>query len=209
MTRQKPSVAVPALLAVGLAFAATSTSQAFINVELRPALQSVPVGSTVSIGLYVVSDSDVNQGLSAAQVVFTWQTSKLQMLSNDNSGAVSLLMSGFPSPDPYGLNESSLPQDGNAMYVAYSRFGNPAMATSSGTLLTTLRFLALAPTPLTPVSPQVSGGTPLGFTIVFDSGSPNTSVTGTLSGAGVEIVPAPWSLAPAALAWAAIRRKRR
>src|SRR6185436_4330629 len=88
----------------------TSSTQALINVELRPSFQSVPVGSTVSVGLYVVSDTVSNQGLSAVQIMFSWQTSCLQMLSNSNLGAVPLLSSSFPSPDPYGLNELAIPQ---------------------------------------------------------------------------------------------------
>jgi len=198
--------ATAALIGIG---ALPTSAEAFINVELRPPLQNVSVGSTVSIGLYAVSDSLSNQGFSAVQIIFSWQSSFLHMLANDNTGAAPLLASSFPSPDPYSLNESLVPQDGNAMYVGLASFGSPAIATPAGTLLTTLRFTALAPTVLTPVDLLSSGGAPVGFTTVFDPVTPNTSITGTLTGAGVHIIPAPAAGLPLLLLGVVGRRSRR
>ncbi len=197
-------------MGVGLAVLGMSGSKAaaFINVELRPAFQSVPVGATVSIGLYAVSGSASNQGFAAAQIIFNWQTPFLQMLANSNAGAISLLSSSFPT-DPYGLNEAAIPQDGSAMYVANAMFGSPALATPAGTLLTTLRFTALAPTGLTPLNLLASAGNPVGQTIMFDGTIPNTSVTGTLTGGAVQIVPAPASAFIALAGLAAMGRRRR
>ena len=79
------------------------------------------------------------------------------------------------------------------MYVANAMFGSPALATPAGTLLTTLRFTASAPTGLTPLNLLASAGNPVGQTIMFDGTIPNTSVTGTLTGGAVQIVPAPAS----------------
>lgn len=210
MTNSKSRV-VRAPVAIGaLAMLLPATkAAAFINVEFRPAFQSVPVGSTVNIGVYAVSDNASNQGFSAAQVILSWQPTYLHMLSNSTSGAISLLSSSFPSPDPYGLNESTLPGDGTAMYVALATFGSPAQATPAGSLLTTLRFTALAATGLTSISPTPTGGSPVGLTVVFDGTTPNTSVTGTLTGAGVQIVPAPSSLAALLTIGALARRRRR
>ena len=93
----------------------------------------------------------------------------------------------------------SLPADGTAMYVGFASLGGPVFATPSGTLLTTLRFHALAPTSLSPITLLASAGSPAGTSVVFDSTVPNLSVTGTLTGAGVQIIPAPASCAALAL----------
>jgi hypothetical protein len=186
-----------------------SSADAAINLELRPVFQSANVGATVSIGLYAVSDSSGNQGLASLQAIINWQPAYLQMLSNSNTGAIPMLSSAFTTPDPYGINESSVPQDGNAMYVGFANFGNPVLATPAGTLLTTLRFTALSQVGFTPVDIAVSGGSPNGFTRVFDSAVPNLNVTGTLSGAGVEVVPAPATGVVLSLIGLATLRRRR
>lgn len=193
-----------------VAAAATGHAAANIGIEFRPPLSTVSVGNTVSIGVYAVSDSASPQGLSAAQIIFNWQPSMLQMLSNSNTGAASLISSGFPAPDPYGLNELSLPQDGNAIYVGLATFGSPVLATPAGTLLTTLRFTAMAITPLTPISILTSAGSPSGATTVFDGAVPNLPVTGTLTGANVTIIPTPATLLGLGVAGvvAAGRRRR-
>lgn len=86
------------------------------------------------------------------------------------------------------------------MYVGLATFGSPVMATPAGTLLTTLRFTALAPVASSPVSLLISDGNPVGYSTVFDGAQPNTPVTGTLAGAGVQIVPCPGVAVPLALA---------
>ncbi|HYE60559.1 MAG TPA: hypothetical protein VD997_01065 [Phycisphaerales bacterium] len=196
----------PAL--VGLS-ALASQSLAGVGLELRPSLQTANVGDTVTFGIYAVADAGVPQALSAVQVVLAWEPAYLQMLSNSNAGAVSLLSSAFTSPDPYGLNESLLPQDGNALYLAYAGLGTPVQATPAGVLLTTFRFQTLSPVSFTPVSLLTSGGSPVGFSTVFDGTVPNLDVTGALSGGGVQIVPAPGALGLAAIGLLAGARRRR
>jgi hypothetical protein len=203
------ALALP-LVAAGLVYAAPSASAA-INLELRPSFQIANVGDTVSFGLYAVADGGVPQDLAAVQVVLGWNPTYLQMMSNSKAGAVTLLTSAFTSPDPYGLNESILPQDGNALYVGFAGLGAPVTATPAGVLLTTLRFEALMQVAFTPVDLHVSGGDPLGFTTVFDGAVPNLSVTGSLSGGGVQIVPGPGALGTlgVGLAGVCLRRRRR
>mgnify|MGYP003870669729 CR=1 FL=1 len=173
------------------ALAACPIAEANINVEFRPSQPFYNVGDVVRVGVYATSDSASNQLLSAAQIIFDWDIAFLQLTGNSGIGAVSLLSSGFPSPDPYGLNEANPPMDGNGLYVAFANFGSPVAATPSGTLLTTLVFSALAETAATPVDILASGGSPLGRTTVFDGTIPNFDVTGTLTGASITIVPAP------------------
>jgi hypothetical protein len=180
---------VVAILSAGAAFLAEPGSAiATISVEFRPAHQVVMVGETVEIGVYLVADPPVPvQTAAAAQVIFTWDPALLHFLGNDNAGGYPLLASGFPT-DPYGLNESHPPQDGDGIYIAFANFGDPIPATVAGTLLTTLQFTALAPTVLTPITIQPTGGHPQGRTEVFDATIPNTDVTGSLRSADVTIL---------------------
>ena len=76
------------VLALGTALAATPPAVAAINVELRPATQTVTVNDTVNIGLYVVSDDGTDQLMSAAQVLVTWQPTFLQLLGLDDTGGL-------------------------------------------------------------------------------------------------------------------------
>src|SRR5436189_214694 len=75
-----------------------------INTELRPSLQTILVGQTANIGVYVTSNDGANHTLSAADVVFSWAPGLLQLTGLNNSGATSLLSSGFPGISP---NESN------------------------------------------------------------------------------------------------------
>ncbi len=190
--------------------ASAATAQADIDLEYRPDFQSVTLGDIAEVGLYAVSDSAVNQSLSAADVVFDWDTTYLQLIGLDQTGAAPLLSSSFPLADPYGLNEAVPPQDGDGLYTAFASFSSAVDATPAGTLLTTFRFQTLALTPGTPVDILTSGGNPSIDSRVFDGVTPNTIVTGTLSGAVIEIVPEPASaLLLMAFAPALLRIRRR
>lgn len=172
-----------------------SSAAADINLELRPLSQTVPIGQTVDMGLFAVSDNgEITQTLSAADIVVAWDPAALRLLGLDQTGAAPLLLSGFPANDPYGLNEVVPPQDGDGYYQVLAILGAPVEATVPGTLLTTLRFDALSLSAGTPVNIPASGGNPALNTTVFDGEVPNTIVTGTLSGATVTIVPGPCPL---------------
>jgi hypothetical protein len=166
-------------------------AQASINVELRPTNGTVVVGGVIGLGLFLVSDNTQPQRSAAAQIILNWDPSRLQLLGLSSSGAIPLLSSSFPRPDPNNLNEASPPADGDAMYVALGNFGTGIVATPAGSLLTTIRFQALGPLGPTPVSIPQTGGNPVGRTEVFDGTIPNTDATGTLMGATVTVVPGP------------------
>jgi hypothetical protein len=168
-------------------------ASANIVLEFRPFSQTVLVGSTVTLGLYAVWDGQPHQSLAAVDAIMGWDPTYLRMLNVSNAGAVSLLFSGFPSNDPYHLNEVVPPLDGDGLYQGLANFGTPVTATTDGVLLTTLRFTALAQTPLTPVNFLFSGGSPLGYTRVYDATVPNLDITGGLHGATVTIIPEPAS----------------
>ncbi len=175
------------VLVAGIGLAAASTVRGEINLELRPPTQTAGIGETVRLGLYAVSDSDEVQSMSAADVILGWDPAYLQLLGNDDTGAVPLLVSGFPVTDPYGLNEEVPPQDGDGFYLAYAPLGRPVEATPEGTLLTTFLFDALEATEGTVVEILESAGSPVGHTVVYDGEVPGLDVTGTLGTATVVI----------------------
>ena len=176
-----------------LTVALNSRASASIVLEFRPPSQTVLVGSTVNLGLYAVWDGQPHDSFAAVDAIVDWTPTYLKMLNVSNAGAVPLLSSGFPANDPYDLNEVVPPQDGDALYQALANFGSPVTATSGGVLLTTLRFTALAQTPQTPVDFLLSGGSPVGYTRVYDGLMPNLDITGGLHGATVTIIPEPAS----------------
>ncbi len=160
-----------------------------INLELRPALQSACLCEpTVGVGLYAVSDDDGNQLLSAIDAILQWDPTKLDLLGVDATGGPPLLASGFPD-DPFSLNESNPPQDGDGLYVAWANLGSTIAATPAGTLITTFMFFPVATTPGTPIDLLEAAGNPPGETIVYDGTVPNLDVTGKLAGAVIEILP--------------------
>lgn len=161
---------------------ACGAARGAIDIEYRPLTASAPVGEVVRIGLFVVSDGPEAQLLAAAQVIIGWDPTYVRLSGTDQSGAVMLLASGFPTTDPYGLNEANPPQDGLGMFIAFAPLGAPVAATPSGALLTTLLFEAVAETPATFVELVERAGMPEGRTTIFDGVVPNRNVTGELGG---------------------------
>lgn len=152
-----------------------------INIELRPAVNTAAPNAIVNIGLYLVSDSAVNQFTAGASVVFSWDNTRLQFLGIDNTGGAGVppASSGFPVNAQ--LNEVVPPQDGNGYYQFLSALGSPLAATPAGRLITTFRFRALSTScsgAFFTILP--SGGNPLVFTRVLDGFTPGLTVTGTL-----------------------------
>lgn len=187
--------------------AAAATGQAAVNLEFRPLNQVVNLGDAVGVGLYAVSDDASTQFTSAIDAIFTWDPAFLQLVGVDGTGGAPLLASTF-FPDGHGLNESNPPQDGDGFYTAFAMPGNPVGATSSGTLITTFVFQTLQLTPLTPVDLLATGGSPQGSTTVFHATIPATSITGTLHGATITIIPAPGAAGLLGLAGLAASRRR-
>jgi len=167
-----------------------SVSVANINIELRPPTTAVAPNAFVNIGLYLVSDNATTQYSIAADVVFSWDSTRLQFLGINNAGGAPVTLSDLPANST--LNETLPPADGDGFYQMLGQFGNPVAATPAGTLLTTFRFKALS-TACTGAAFAVlpSGGTPVRFTKVLDGIVPNFVVTGTLGSATVFIDGAP------------------
>jgi hypothetical protein len=173
---------------LAVACALATPLMADINLEWRPESQTGQVDGLVEIGLYVVSDDpEMDQLLSALDVIIAWEPAYLELSGVTGDGNPNWIFSGF-SNDPYGLNETIPPQDGDGLYTALAALGTPVHATPEGTLVITFQFTALAVTDETPLEILESAGSPPGRTIVYDGTVPNLDVTGTLGSARVEIV---------------------
>lgn len=158
-----------------------------INLEWRPVSQTVQVGVTVTLGLYVVSDSAEPQSLSSVRVVFSWNPIHLRLLGLDPTGGAPLASSGFPGSGDCGLNEVVPPQDGDGSYNG-GTLGSPVDATPEGTLLTTFQFEALAITDVaTDIEMLESDGSGDCRTVVIDGVIPGLDVLGQHQGATVTI----------------------
>ena len=173
----------PALaLAAGI-FAAwpAIADNVLINLEWRPAAQTVTVGVPVEIGLYAVSSQ--NQQTAGMRVCLEWDSEHLDLLGVDNDGPYPWLFSGLRPDDP--LNEPLT--DGTGLYRAMAQFGVPAVVTPEGLLLTTVEFTGLTATPVTAVT------IPLALedqtTVAWGWTPPNVVLTGTLGAATVTLRP--------------------
>lgn len=171
---------------VGAVFAAASTGLAGqVDVELQPSLQVLDVGEVASVQLVLASDAGL-QPVSAASVILQWDSSALRLLGLNSGNAAPLVSSGFP-PDPFGLNELTIPADGDGIYVGLAPLGNPIAVSPAGTLFTTLRFEVLPAARETQIRVLPSGGSPPGATSVFDGNQPNVSITGDLGHAVIRV----------------------
>lgn len=164
--------------------------RALVDLEWRPAHQTVLVGQTVSIGLYAVSsDPEMNQAMAAMDVILEWDAPYLTLLGRVDNGPYTWLFSGFPNDSTLdGLNNTWL--DGDALYSAYSRFGAPAYATPAGLLVTTMRFTALTTTPQAVLAIPESVGL-YTHTAVYDGQIPGLDIHGQLGSATVRILTEP------------------
>jgi hypothetical protein len=172
------------------------------------------VGAPADLGLYAVSDSGSDQYMGAANIILSWNPTYLDLLGLDQTGASPDVLAAAFAPEPYGLNESNPPADGDGWIEVLAGFGPTGItATPAGTLLTTILLDALAETPLTTVSILPSGGFNQvlgpGHTTVFDAFTPGLDVTGTLGSADITIVPEPATLCLAFLGFAAAGFRRR
>jgi len=168
------------LLTILATLVCCAAAAADIDLEFRPLGLIVDVGDQVDFGLYAVSGDDTTQLSAAMQVVLIWDSEFLLLLGHDDEGGVPLIYSAFPDPEPFGLNESVPPIDGDGIYVAMGQLPPGSIeATPEGALITTFQFEAVAVGVAT-IRMDLPAGDPEAHTIVFDATIPGYDVTGSL-----------------------------
>lgn len=159
---------------------------AAVNLVLVPPAAPVAVGEEFAVELRAVSDVGGGQTIAAMDVVLTWDASAMRLLGVLNNGPYAWLFAGLPNDAPLdGLNVSL--HDGNALFQALGRLGQPASApTGGGLLVTTLRFVALADASdaFIRIVPQLGTFT---RTRVFDGQIPGLEIQGSLGEASVVV----------------------
>ena len=186
---REPRSGRSAVLMAGLMTGAAVAEE--VDLLLMPVQSTVAVGDVVEVELHAVSATGGDEPVSAAEAIIAWDVEHLTLLGHHDDGAVELLSSGFPPDHPSGLNESSPPQDGIGMYMAWAPLGDPVAVTPAGVLLTTFEFEATSPAEAAAVDIAAFVGDPDdpdAKTIVFDGAAPNHDITGTLTGAAVTIL---------------------
>ncbi|MEM7756399.1 MAG: GC-type dockerin domain-anchored protein [Planctomycetota bacterium] len=186
---------IPATLSAALGVS-TSNAIAQVDLEFRAFTPIVDPGDVIEVGLYAIAPSSPVQTVGAFEAIVTWDTNFVSLIGFDPSNPASLIFGGFPMAGSDGINEAPVPADGDALFIGLSPLGSPITATPAGTLLGTLLFDAVSGTPGTPISLVASLAAPPRDTVVFDGITPNTDVTGMVSGDSVIISCGPVDQAP-------------
>jgi hypothetical protein len=160
-----------------------------VGLELRPALQGpLVMGETAELGLYVLAETGTDQPIAAINAILTWDTSQVELVDHVDNGPYAWMFSAFPDDsDLDGLNNTFL--DGDALYQALvmPAPSAPAVATTAGLLVTTLRFQTVGPG--TGLVQLVSTAGESTVTEVIDAETVGLSITGSLGApAGIEII---------------------
>lgn len=115
-----------------------------INVELAGPAETLGQGSVAEVRVKLTAVSDATL-MAALDLIFSWNPQELEFIGISQQGAVPLLSSYLPSQeaDYTGINESSIPSDGTALYYALAPLGKPILVGSTPILLVTLRFRVL------------------------------------------------------------------
>lgn len=172
-----------------LALVAGSAEGGLVDLEFRPGTQTIEPDEIAEVGLYAISQEAEGQSIAAIGLILLWDTTYLELVGKDDTGAVPRTFSGFPMPDIDHLNDTF--EDGDAYYEYRAPFFAPAMATPEGILITTLQFRGVAETPETIVDTAPEAGY-FTETVVFDGDVPNRQITGEVGHAAITI----GSLAP-------------
>ncbi|MBN2560438.1 MAG: hypothetical protein JXQ75_05860 [Phycisphaerae bacterium] len=189
LTFRMPRILAVSVLALTL-LAAARPGFAYVNLVLV----AVPEGCAtrvLEVDLYAVSDDQTDQPVSSMDVILSWDPVALGLLGIDDTLTYPYqwYSSGFPSPDPFGLNDTWT--DGNGLYTALGRLCFPpclAYATPEGLWVTRIRFEKLrVGIPTTVAILDTYPSDPVAHTIVYGD-EPGEDVTGTLG--HVELTPA-------------------
>ena len=166
----------------------------------------VQVGETFGVQIRM-NAATTNQRYFVSDILFGWDTSKLEFLSVDHTGSHPLIWvdpSGLPCvedengnaiPDPlcsgigdfYGVNEAMPPADGDAYYIGFGQMGVPFIVSNAEENIVILLFKAIDYFDTTEVFfiPEIDTNAAIAKTVVYGSYIPGLSVTGTLTNATI------------------------
>jgi hypothetical protein len=164
-----------------LALAPQASAQ-LADLELIPDDSYVEVGDHIDIQIIVLASGATDVNFSAIDALLDYDPVHIQLLSNDDTFSAEAWFASTFLPDPDGINADIT--DGDAIYTALAAPGPPAIAPPGGAIVTTLRFLALTPTPATTISFLPSMGA-FGVTEVYAYNQPGGVVTGDFSDTAV------------------------
>jgi hypothetical protein len=155
-------------------------------VDLRLELLEDPVGEggTIRVALIAATaDAGTMQDVAALDVVLNWDPLVIGLVETDSSGAFPWISSGFMA-NLDGLNDDL--DDGDAVLTALASPSAPAVVSSSGLLVATLEFAAIAPADATPIEIVLQQGEH-SRTRVLAPSPPQTDVLDSVSGTEVTI----------------------
>jgi len=165
---------------------AASTASAAVDLEWRPQPLSVSVAQVFDLGVYAVSETGDDQGVSGVDLVLTWDPTKLVLIRDNRDGDYHWMFSGLQNDaQADGLNDSLA--DGDAFYQALASFSNPAIASGAGLKITSFRFEAIGKTDLTSVEIATGLGN-YSRTHVYMAGAVNVDIKGNLGAADLEVL---------------------
>lgn len=165
------------------ALTASVPSAVLANVDmiLSPTPQTKAAGQFVDITLSVRASGAIPEQFSGLDAILSWDSTKLQFVNADISGAgYPWYQAGF-FVNPDGLNNPPNPTAGKGMYTVFAAPGVPALAPvgPAALIVVKFRFLAIAGTPGTVVTLLPSFGT-FSRTQVYGP-TPGSIITGNIA----------------------------
>lgn len=177
-------------------FARTVEVKAEVNLQWRMKPTKLFVGDIVEVGLYAVSDSELDQSLAGIDVILSWDPNVLELTGLNNNGPYIWFASMFLDDSKLaGLNDTWA--DGDALYSALPHAfpSPPAIATPGGLLVTTFVFQAVSTSLSSELSilPEFTGSQATTFTRVVTDDPVGDIITGTLGSILIEVLPCGFS----------------
>ena len=171
-----------AFVGLGLVVATADSARADVDLGWFPTEQEVEVGDIVVVQFIAASD-EFTSVVGAIQAILSWDPTKLRLIGKDDAdNTFEWLLSSFPA----GFELNATVEDGDALYMALSQFQDLVFVPTSGIVVTTMLFEAIAPTDsptVLTILPQVG----VVETKVLGGIGANVDITGTLGSATIAI----------------------
>ena len=180
-------VAVAAMLLV-----AGAAQAALVDLSLEPSTSTVNVGDPFSLEFWMRSDP-TGQSNDGADVQLQWDPLYVRLDGLVEDGDYDWMMAFFN--DPY--------DDGNVCFTLFAELGGDSPETDLHAV--TLNFTALAVTDSTLVTIPATRSGSMPTCVAWEG----EDITGTLTGADIQIVPEPCTMALLALGGLALLRRKR